>query len=235
MWFFQWSSVPLHWQLVYQGLALLPHKIQTLNVTLARKFVNGVRSETHIKPHTLFWELLLFFCWCCCFCLFLFFFLFFFFIVSFFFLFFLLLLLFFFCFFVVVFLLFFVFFVVFFFFFFLFCFFCCCFVVVCFFVVVFFFLFKFGRIPVSGCLVFITPRWRWPFIGWISYTRQGTLPCHQQRGLLLNWPALAGHWCTQENELDRELSPAGLQGRQVCNLNSNLLYSIYDHCLPPVI
>ena len=30
---------------------LLPHKIQTPNVTLARKFVTGVRSETNIKPH----------------------------------------------------------------------------------------------------------------------------------------------------------------------------------------
>ena len=28
---------------------LLPHKIQTPNETLARKFVTGVRSETHIK------------------------------------------------------------------------------------------------------------------------------------------------------------------------------------------
>ena len=31
--------------------SLLPHKIQTPNVTLERKFVTGVRSETHIKPH----------------------------------------------------------------------------------------------------------------------------------------------------------------------------------------
>ena len=31
-----------------------PHKIQTPNVTLARKFVTGVRSETHIKPHKFF-------------------------------------------------------------------------------------------------------------------------------------------------------------------------------------
>ena len=33
---------------------LLPHKIQTPNVTLARKFVTGVRSETHMKPHKFF-------------------------------------------------------------------------------------------------------------------------------------------------------------------------------------
>ena len=33
---------------------LLPHKIQTPNVTLARKFVTGVRSETNIKPHKVF-------------------------------------------------------------------------------------------------------------------------------------------------------------------------------------
>ena len=30
---------------------LLQQKIQTPNVTLAQKFVTGVRSETHIKPH----------------------------------------------------------------------------------------------------------------------------------------------------------------------------------------
>ena len=30
---------------------LLPHKIQNPNLTLARKFVTDVRSETHIKPH----------------------------------------------------------------------------------------------------------------------------------------------------------------------------------------
>ena len=34
---------------LYPGTpVLLPHKIQTPNVTLARKFVTGVRSETHI-------------------------------------------------------------------------------------------------------------------------------------------------------------------------------------------
>ena len=33
---------------------LLPHKIQTPNVTLAQKFVAGVRSETHIEPHKFF-------------------------------------------------------------------------------------------------------------------------------------------------------------------------------------
>ena len=35
---------------------LLPHKIHTSNVSLARKFVTSVRSETHIKPHKVFWE-----------------------------------------------------------------------------------------------------------------------------------------------------------------------------------
>ena len=33
---------------------LLPHKIQTSNVSLARKLVTSVRSETHIKPHKFF-------------------------------------------------------------------------------------------------------------------------------------------------------------------------------------
>ena len=33
---------------------LFPHNIQTPNVTLARKFVAGVRSETHIKAHKFF-------------------------------------------------------------------------------------------------------------------------------------------------------------------------------------
>ena len=32
----------------------VPHKIQTPNVTLAQKFVTGVRSETHIKPYKFF-------------------------------------------------------------------------------------------------------------------------------------------------------------------------------------
>ena len=35
---------------------LFPHNIQTPNVTLAQKFVAGVRSETHIKAHKFFWE-----------------------------------------------------------------------------------------------------------------------------------------------------------------------------------
>ena len=35
---------------------LLPQKIQTPNITLARKFVTGVRSESRIKPRKLFWE-----------------------------------------------------------------------------------------------------------------------------------------------------------------------------------
>ena len=40
---------------------LLPHKIQTPNVTLALKFVTGVWSETHIKPHKFFCEFFLVF------------------------------------------------------------------------------------------------------------------------------------------------------------------------------
>ena len=38
---------------------LLPHKIQNPNLTLARKFVTDVRSETHIKPHKFFGSFLL--------------------------------------------------------------------------------------------------------------------------------------------------------------------------------
>ena len=33
---------------------LLPQKIQTPNITLARKFVTGVRSESRIKPRKFF-------------------------------------------------------------------------------------------------------------------------------------------------------------------------------------